>query len=137
MRPVCARSAPAARTSDPLLEAVRALTARVAALERRLEADDRAWLVALAEAVGALEFTLEELSAPALRRTSPRLRALLRGRSRREVGAICRRLRDRVIDGLVLRRGQTKRTRAGVTWRVYHVDDIHLDPCQAPAPGAE
>ena len=127
MRRVDQQSRPA---KDPDLRAiVDALAARVDALERARDADDRAYVRSLADAFGATPF--RNVDVRRHRRVDPRLRAL----SPREVGARLRALRGRSIDGFVL--GVVKRSHGVRLWAVSVIDDRHEVTSAAPPVGAQ
>src|SRR5262245_61284114 len=101
------------------------LQATVKLLTARQGPDDIAFLHGIATVVKGCIFTTKSLRAH--RCADASLHRLLRGYTLRELGATLRALRDRPLDGLVLRR-LPKRENSGALWRVYVVDDRHHQP---------
>jgi len=110
-----------------------ALVARVTRIEHARDADDAAWVHAVAASTAAATFTARELRAHA--RVDHALRRAVRGMTAREIGARLRRLRDHALGGLVVR--LVKRTHGERIWWVSVVDDRHANPGVAPPSGAE
>ena len=88
-----------------------------------MAADDREWLVTLAQATGQTVFTARDLAKH--RRVDPHLRQLLHGLNVPDIGYRLRRLSGRVYDGLVLQK--VVKTKRGMEWTVTMVSDRHRD----------
>jgi hypothetical protein len=119
------RAADLAVVMDLLHQVLAGQTAILAALERQRRpsaVNDARFVAAIAASVKVCAFSSAELSQHA--RVDADLRAVLGGRTSRQIGKRLRALADRPVGGFVVRR--IGRDGDGTIWTVQ-VDDLHAD----------